>query len=94
MRLTYGSTAERQRRLICAWPPTLQLVSGSDSGLGLVVTLGPGAGLPGDGGEIVVEGHFDHPASAECTFGDEPGRAELDCRAQFVVTSAGGVVGE
>jgi hypothetical protein len=82
------------RWLGCAWPPTLQLVSGSNSGLGMNVTLGPGAGLPGEGGEIVVEGHFDHPTSAECTFGDEPGRAVLDCRAQFVVTSQVAYVGE
>ena len=72
---------------------TLQLASGPNAGLGLVLTLGPGAGLPGDGGEIVVEGHFDHPAAAECTYGDEPGRSMLDCRAQFVVTSPGGYVG-
>jgi hypothetical protein len=73
---------------------SLQLASDQNTGLGLVLALGPGGGLPGDGGEIVVEGHFDHPAAAECTFGEEPMRSVLDCRAQFVVTSPGGYVGE
>ncbi|MGH2417651.1 MAG: hypothetical protein ACRDFY_04895 [Candidatus Limnocylindria bacterium] len=84
---------ERLRWLGCVLP-TFQLVSGSNSGLGLEMTLGPEAGLPGDGGEIMVEGHFDDPAAAECTFGDDPGRSVLECRARFVVTSAGGIVGE
>lgn len=83
---------QEQRWLGCVWP-TFQLVSAANTGLGLVMTLGPGAGLPGDVGEIVVEGHFDDPAAAECTFGDEPGRSVLDCRAQFVVTSQGSYVG-
>jgi hypothetical protein len=69
---------------------TLLLASDPNAGLGLVLTLGPGAGLPADGGEIVIEGQFDHPAAADCTYGDEPGRSVLDCRAQFVVTSSGG----
>jgi hypothetical protein len=84
---------QEQRWLGCVWP-TFQLASAANTGLGLVMTLGPGAGLPGDLGEIVVEGHYDHPAAAECDFGDEPGRAELECRAQFVVTSPGGYVGQ
>jgi hypothetical protein len=84
---------EEQRWIGCVmW--TFQLVSDLNTGLGLVMALGPGAGLPGDGGEIEVVGHFDDPAAAGCTFGEEPGRSVLDCRAQFVVTSAGGIVGE
>jgi hypothetical protein len=83
---------EEQRWLGCVLP-TFQLVSAANTGLGLVMTLGPGGGLPGDGGEIVVEGHFDDPAATECTFGDEPGRSVLECRSQFVVDSPGGAVG-
>lgn len=67
--------------------PLFQLVSSPDSLMGLVMTLGPDAGLPGDGGEIVVQGHFDDPAAERCNYGDEPERSVLDCRSQFVVDS-------
>jgi hypothetical protein len=69
----------------------VQLVA-PEAGMGLVLALGPEAGRPGDGGEIVVEGHFDDPAAADCTYGDEAARSLLDCRAQFAVTSPGGYV--
>lgn len=55
--------------------------------MGLVMTLGPDAGLPGHGSEIVVQGHFNDPDATRCTYGEEPARSVLDCRSQFVVDS-------
>lgn len=65
--------------------PLFQLVSSPGSSMGLLMTLGPDAELPD--GEIVVQGHFDDPEAARCTYGDEPERSVLDCRSQFVIDS-------
>lgn len=65
---------------------TFQLVSAAGTPIGLVMTLGPDASMPD--GEIVVHGHYDDPAAADCTYGDEPQRSMLGCRSQFVVDSA------
>ena len=67
--------------------PFYQLVSAPDATVGLSMTIGPDGSLPGDLGELVVNGHFDDPASPECAYGDEPQVAVLICRSQFVVDS-------
>jgi hypothetical protein len=65
-----------------------ELVDSPDSsGPGLVMTLGPEAGLPDDAVQIEVTGHYDDPSARDCTYGDEPERSILDCRSQFVVDS-------
>ena len=64
-----------------------QLASGPEAAMGLLMTVGPNGSLPGDPGEMVVTGHFDDPASADCALGDEPVNSVLICRSQFVVDS-------
>ena len=70
--------------------PAYQLVSTADGTIGLPIGIPPGAAAPDTTGEVVLEGHFDDPAAAACTYGDEPERSILDCRSQFVMDSAGG----
>jgi hypothetical protein len=64
-----------------------QLASAPEGVVGMSIAFPAEAGLPGDPGELLVIGHFDDPASAQCTFGDEPVASVLYCRSQFVVES-------
>lgn len=59
-------------------------------GPGLVLAVDPNSEvqMPNRGQWIEVTGQYDHPAAAECTWGDPPEQSQLECRVQFVVESA------
>jgi hypothetical protein len=63
-----------------------QLASSPDV-VGVAMTVEPNGSLPQENGEVVVTGHFDDPASAQCTSSDVKQLAVLTCRSQFVVES-------
>jgi hypothetical protein len=54
-------------------------------GTGFVFSVDPQAvAMPDRGQWIRISGRFDHPAAEICTYGDDPMRTVLQCRAQFV----------
>jgi hypothetical protein len=58
-------------------------------GSGFVFSVdGTAVPMPDRGQWVRLSGRFDHPAAADCTFGDPPIRSVLQCRAQFVVERA------
>ena len=74
--------------LACSSVDVLGQSARDDFSIGLAFAVAPGVRMPRRGQTIEVKGHYDDPAASGCTFGTDPARSVLFCRATFVVTAA------